>query len=942
MSKVAKAKKHVLHISEGKEEKKDDFEIVKILREEEKLGRLKRESRRGREERPEDIETSGVFPEETSVFMEEERVKTRSYEITTDELYRNIVELCPDGIVVIDRKGVIISYNTAAAEMMGYGKKELVGKYFADVGFSSSEDIRRFARMFRSQVLKGKIVDKLEVELRRKDGTCFLAEVNSSLLRKNGRVIGIQAIFRDITDRKKAEERLRESERRFRDISYSMADWIWEVDRDWRYTFASGKVKEILGYKPEELIGKTIFEFMPEEESKRVEKVLKKIVSEKGSIADLESWGLTRRGKKICFLINGVPLLEENGELIGYRGVNKDITRRKRMEEELVESRGHFQKLFDAIIDPVVVVDSRGKFLRINDAVEKVTGFKKEELLGRNFLRTSIVTGKSKMILVKNLIKRMAGHEIKPYEIEVLTKDGRKLAFEVNAAKIDYMGQPADMVIFRDVSERRNAERRLRESEERFKQLYEKAPVAYHTLSPTGIITDVNEKWCRTLGYDKEEVLGRSIFDFIDEKEREAAVSSFKQKILSKETYTGGSEITFVTKEGAKRIFLMHDFLSFNKEGVCDVHTTMEDITEQRRVLDELIKSEEKYRVLTETSADGIFTTDELGRLTYVNPSLEKLLGRSKSKILGTPFRNYISGRSVYLFQQLILDARKEDKKIENVELSVIHGDGYEVPVQINISPLKKNGCFIGVECTARDISEQRKVLRELKKSEKLRTEFMNIVAHELKSPVTPIKGYLELIEADKDASERVRNWARIALRNSERLLRLVNDILDVARLDSDTMRFEMEKIDLTKILLDAGEDIRPAVENKKLKFVMDIPDDLPQILGDKHRLSQVFKNLLENAIKFTDYGTITLQAEKKNKDLFIYVEDTGVGISKPELKKIFSKFYQAYTGEDRKIEGTGLGLFITKEIIKKHRGDVWAESEVGKGSKFIIKLPIK
>ncbi|MCX6670571.1 MAG: HAMP domain-containing sensor histidine kinase, partial [Euryarchaeota archaeon] len=202
------------------------------------------------------------------------------------------------------------------------------------------------------------------------------------------------------------------------------------------------------------------------------------------------------------------------------------------------------------------------------------------------------------------------------------------------------------------------------------------------------------------------------------------------------------------------------------------------------------------------------------------------------------------------------------------------------------------------------------------------------------------IKGYLDLIIHDNESNQKIKNWAKISLRNAERLLKLVNDILDVSRLDSDTMRFDMEKIDLVELLNEIVEDMRPAIVNKKLEFHVNILSPLPHIIGDKNRLSQVFKNLIGNSLKFTDCGYIGLEVEKKNNHILIAVVDTGIGISKDELKKIFTKFYQAYTGEDRNNEGTGLGLFISKEIVKKHNGEIWAESEIGKGSRFIIQLP--
>jgi signal transduction histidine kinase len=280
------------------------------------------------------------------------------------------------------------------------------------------------------------------------------------------------------------------------------------------------------------------------------------------------------------------------------------------------------------------------------------------------------------------------------------------------------------------------------------------------------------------------------------------------------------------------------------------------------------------------------------------------------------------------------------NEKIENVELELVHAKGDIIPIEVNIAPLKKNNEFVGMVCSIRDITERRRIESELKKSERLKTEFMNIAAHELKSPVTPIKGYLELIISDKDTSEQVKNWGKVSLRNAERLLRLVNDILDVSRLDTDTMRFEMEKLDTGEILNEIIEDMKAVIEGKNLKFFSQIPEELPSIMGDKHRLSQVLKNLLVNAVKFTDNGSISVIAEKKENYILISIQDTGIGISKDELKKIFNKFYQAYTGDDRKNEGTGLGLFICREILQKHKGEIWVESQIGKGSQFYIKIP--
>lgn len=457
-----------------------------------------------------------------------------------------------------------------------------------------------------------------------------------------------------------------------------------------------------------------------------------------------------------------------------------------------------------------------------------------------------------------------------------------------------------------------------------------------------GRILDINKTALDFAGFiDKESVINKSfscfknVFSDEDFKKHIEAVRKGCEGIIVREY-----ETKLKTKDKGVYRFLFGTDLIMEDDRVKGILLHGRDITQRQRAWDELVKLEERYRVLAETSADGVITVDELGRLTYVNPSFEKIIGRRKSQILATIFREYLSNESVYLFQQVFIDTRKERKKISGVELEIIRPEGRTIPIEVNVAPIWKDGVFSGMICTIRDITERKKVEEELKKSERLKTEFMNIAAHELKSPVTPIKGYLDLIISDKNTSDTVKKWAKIGERNAERLLKLINDILDVSRLDTDTMRFDMEKINPIEILNEIVEDMKPTMDEKNLEFITNIPNELPNIIGDRYRLSQVLKNLMANALKFTDNGSISINAIKEDEYILISVDDTGIGMSQEELEKIFSKFYQAYTGDDRKNQGTGLGLFICKQIIEKHKGEIWVESTLKKGSSFKIKIP--
>ena len=474
---------------------------------------------------------------------------------------------------------------------------------------------------------------------------------------------------------------------------------------------------------------------------------------------------------------------------------------------------------------------------------------------------------------------------------------------------------------------------------ELYKKLVENSLEGILILDFKGKILFANHAIANIFGFKRnEEAIGKNLLDFIDLKYRKRVI---KDQILLRIGKGGFLNSYKAVTASNKKIWIEGIGCNIKYMGKRANVVFIRDITKRQRTRRELTTLGYKYKTLAEMSSDGIITIDPLGRLTYINPSFEKMCKKQQSQLLGTPFRDYLSDDSVYLFQQIFIDARKKDKRIKDIELELVSRQEGITPIEVSLTPLKDgNNEFTGIACTVHDITEHKRIKDELKKSELLKTEFMNIAAHELKSPITPIKGYLDLIISDENVNKKIKKWGEISLRNTEKLLQLVDDILDVSRLDSDTMTFNMEKLNIVEILDEIVEDMMPAIDSKKLTLINTTPRKLPYILGDRYRLEQVLKNILINAIKFTNQGGITIDAKKEDGNILIFIEDTGIGISNNELKKIFTKFYQAYTSNDRESDGTGLGLFISKEIIKRHNGKIWAESNLDKGSKFIIEIP--
>lgn len=903
-------------------------EIVKILKEEERLGKLKK-SNNNQTNQIQILDEITTDTNDTTNAVSKTINDTKEIDRLKDA-YKTIFENYHIAVTLADKNEQIISWNKYTEELFNMTEQELYKKPVHEL-----YPVEEWNKIRSENIRKKGIKYRIQTTMLKKNNEAFDVELSLCILKgEGGHSFGSIGIIKDITALKQTEKKLQESEKKYQLIFENSAVAITLTDENERIISWNSYADKLFGTEKNELYEKAVSSLYPKEEW---EKIRKQNIRQKGMQHHLETKIIKKNNELLDVDISLSVLKDNTGNIKGSIGVIRDISDRKKIERLL-------NQVMDHAGDSIYVLDQNYQYILANNELLKRTNQRKENIVGKKI--TDIYSEKEACEFIEKIDDVFrTGNSLKDEH----HKNNRWYLRTISPIRDSLTNQiSAVLIISKDITEIKKTQDIVLESEKKFRLVLENSiDMIYQIDLQKQTYEYISPSSKKILGYTPEEIMSLGIekMNRLIHPNELAYVNNKNTSILQKnqeKEEIQHLEYRFNHKNLGHR--WISDIRSIiydkNNQPYCIVGT-IKDITDRKKVWDEMVKSEEKYRVLAETSADGVLTTDVLGRLTYVNPSLEKLMGRRKSQILATPFKNYLSESSVYTFQQILLDIRKTNEKMENIELSVLHQDGYTIPIEINIAPLKKEESFVGIECTVRDISERERVVRELKKSEKLRTEFMNIAAHELKSPVTPIKGYLELIESDKDVDEKIKKWARIGIRNAERLLLLVNDILDVSRLDTDTMRFNMEKINIEEVLQNALEDIKPSIENKNLKLIKNFTDELPKIFADKFRLSQVLKNLLGNAVKFTDYGSITLNAWTKDNALFISVEDTGIGISKDEVEKIFTKLYQAYTGEDRKNEGAGLGLYICKEIIHKHKGKIWAKSEISKGSTFTIQLPI-
>lgn len=348
-----------------------------------------------------------------------------------------------------------------------------------------------------------------------------------------------------------------------------------------------------------------------------------------------------------------------------------------------------------------------------------------------------------------------------------------------------------------------------------------------------------------------------------------------------------------------------------------------------------LQQREERYRVLVESASDVIFTTDAESRFTYVNPAgaatvgytAEELSGMSAFDLIHRDYRDEIRGR--------IRGQLREGPTSLYHELPIVTKEGKEVWLGLNTQVLYSNDGPTGLQAVARDITRQIEI-------EQMKDSFLSVVSHELRTPLTAIRGSLGLVASGKMGrlEDRGQRMLEIAAQNTDRLVRLINDLLDIEKIESGTAPMERRLTNLGGIIRRAVEGMEPIAEKSGISILAPTVD--LELVVDEDRILQVLTNLLSNAVKFSDPGDrVTVSVDISTGEVLVSVRDEGRGIPVDKRETIFERFQQVDSGDARQKGGTGLGLPISRSIIQQHGGRLWVESELGRGSTFTFSLPV-
>jgi len=872
-----------------------------------------------------------------------EREQTEKALRESEEKYRALMDNASDAIILMDMQGKLLEINRKTESLFGRMNEEVFNEHFTR--FIPKNERERTIAAFEELIHKGYGILS-DVSLLKKDGTTLPVDMTGTIIQYAGKKVA-QAIFRDITERKKADEALRESEEKFRSITAGAMDAIVSMDELGRIYYFNPAGERIFGYTAEETMGKELYSLLIPGKYKDAYK--------KG----FESFKAAGTGRLIG-KINEITAIRKDGtefpaeisisalQVLGKWhavGIIRDITERKKAEEKVLEASRYTRSLIEVSLDPLFGISKDGKITDVNKTTESVTGVSREQLIGSDFPDYFTDPGKAKEGFRQVFEKGV----VRDYPLSIRHISGKITEVLYNASVYeDTDGNIAGVfAAARDITERKRAEEALKESEEMHRTIIEFSSDMIWTADLLGRFQFCNRHAEEISGYKLEDWRNKVYSPLIMNEEFPRLMEIFS-KVLKGQPQQ--YDATIRKRDGTTLTLSINTAPLYSKGAMIGTVSFGRDITEQRKSEKALKESEERYRRIVEFSPYGIAIHSE-GKLVYMNLAGAKILGtENPSEIVGKMLLQIVHPDFHEIAKKRV-SMQEEGKVAPPLDEKFLRIDGTPVDVEVSSIPFTYMG-KLAMHGVFQDITERKKAeeLRfenlRLEAADKAKSEFLANMSHELRTPLNSSIGFSDLLCLGMagELNEKQKHYVNNILTSNQFLLTLINDILDLSKIEAGKIELVMGKMSVPETIEETLSLIKEKAMDHKVLLKTEFDPQLAFIEADRQRFKQILFNLLSNAVKFSkdEGGTVTIKTKKEGDMAQISVSDTGIGIKEENIGRLFHKFEQLEKGISQKYGGTGLGLDITKRLVELHGGKIRAESRYGEGSTFTFSLPIQ
>jgi PAS domain S-box-containing protein len=907
-----------------------------------------------------------VIPQVMSLRSSAELQQLNEQLQTSQARFAGILDIANDAIISIDANQRITLFNRAAEEVFGYRTEEALGQpldLLLPQRFTAlhHQHVKNFRACNGNTQRMG---DRSEIFGRRKDGTEFPAEASISTLEVAGEKV-LTAFLRDISERKQVEAKLQEQQQFLRQVIDSNPSLIFVKDWDGRFTLANQALADLVNTPVEEIIGKTDADFClnptdPEQYAQADRQVMQTLQP----LVNFEEKFTTPEGTVRYFQSTKKPLLSRDGQNRYVLGAASDITTLKQIEADLKQKTEELEGFFLSTIDLLCIANIEGYFLRLNPEWEQTLGYSLSELESKRFF--DFIHPDDLELTLAATLTLSQQQPIQSFVNRYRHKNG-------SYRWLEWRSVPRGNYIYataRDITNRKQAEEKLRQSENTKRALIQAIPDLLVRMRDDGTQLELINRGNVHLLADDDEFAGGNVIDILPSDVVGERLRCAKQALQTGEVQFHEYQLTIHDQhyyEEARVVPLQANEVLIM---VRDISDRQAALRERERAEAELKAQQAFLRQIIDVVPNNIFVKDRNGLLLLVNQASARIHGTTAEAMIGkreTDFNSNFSEKQLEEFLSVNRQVIQTQQPYTDLSQSIMSSRGEIRWYQTVVSPLTNvEGQVIGVIGATTDVTTLKQVEQALQQAKeaaeaanKAKSIFLANMSHELRTPLNVILGFVQVMQREAILTPEHQENLQIIRRSSDHLLSLINDVLDLSKIEAGHTTLEESCVDLIDLLRSLEQMFYQRTKTKGLQLSLDLSSNLPHYVTiDANKLRQVLINLLGNAIKFTNQGEISCRVEVvKPVDLplltdaqlptpdqiFIRFEvnDTGIGIAPSELETIFSAFVQTQAGKISP-EGTGLGLTISRKFVQMMGGDITVKSTLGQGSTFAFTLPIR